>query len=229
MKQKYVIGIDVSKSKLDIAILNNQLELLQERVILNNSKSIRAFIKAVLNTYRITRGEVLICCENTGIYNRPLEVVCSELDVLLWVEHALKIKWATTDMRGKDDRKDALRIAQYAIRYNDKLIPYREATEVIKQLNILTKAREAILGQKTALENRLKEAKTHDVFEYQILSKSFKKVLNALVKSIKQTEEKIEQLIANAPEISQTKALITTIPGIGPQCAVNLIIATNNF
>lgn len=229
MKQKYVIGIDVSKSKLDIAVLNSNLELQEEKIIHNNGKAIAAFIKNILSSYKITKEELFVCCENTGIYNRPLEVVCTNLKVSLWVEHALKIKRASTDMRGKDDRKDALRIAEYAIRYQDRFIAYKEPSAIIKEINILTRSREALLGEKTALENRLKEAKTHDAFEYKMLSKSFKKVLKATVESIKEIEQKIEVLVENNAELEKNKKLMISIPGIGNQVAINLIIATNNF
>jgi len=48
---------------------------------------------------------LLVCCENTGIYNRPLEKIVSGSEVLLWVEHPIKIKKATTDLRAKITKK----------------------------------------------------------------------------------------------------------------------------
>ena len=187
------------------------------------------FLKAIVKQLRINQEELLICCENTGIYNRPLEVICTRLGITLWVEHALKIKRASTDMRGKDDKKDALRIAHYAVRYYDKMVPYQEPSDIVKELNILTKARDTMLSQKVALENHLREAKTHDSFEYEILAKAFKKSLASLSKSIKEVEKQIDILIQKDEQINQNMQLITTIPGIGNQSAINLIIATNNF
>lgn len=229
MKQKYIIGIDISKSKLDCAVLDFNYKVHYEMVIPNKQTSILSFIKDIGRLLKTSNDEFLICCENTGIYNRPLEKVCSEKEIGLWVEHALKIKKASTDMRGKDDRKDALRIAEYGIRYFDKLVLYKEPEEQIKRMNALTKARETMLGQRVGIENQLREAKSHDDFAYRVLHASFKGILKTLEKSIKSVERELEKLIKADSEINENKELLTSIPGIGNQCAIHFIIATNNF
>ena len=86
-----------------------------------------------------------------------------------------------------------------------------------------------MLGQKVAIENQLREAKSHDDFECKILSASFKKNLKTLEKSIKSVEKQLEELIRADSEINENKELLTSIPGIGNQCAIHFIIATNNF
>jgi transposase len=229
MKQKYVIGIDISKSKLDCAVIDFEYKVHYEMIIENTQKSIESFFKSMLKLLRITGDELLVCCENTGIYNRPLEKTASESEVLLWVEHPVKIKKATTDLRGKDDKKDALRIAQYAVRYRDKLIAYKEPSAVIKQMNILTKSRDSLLLQKTALENQLREAKSHDYLEFKILNESYSKVIKTFKISIKKIEDQLSKLIETQEEVKRNMDLLTSIPGIGTQCAINFIIATNNF
>lgn len=229
MKQKYVIGIDVSKSKLDCSVINTSLNLQSHSVIENTEKSISSYLKEMLQTLKINREDLLVCCENTGIYNRPLERVCIKLGISLWVEHALKIKRASTDMRGKSDRKDAFRIAEYAVRYNDRITTYSEPLHRVKEMNTLIKCRETLLAQKVAITNQLREAMSHDVFEYKILNHSYKKALKIIETSIKEVEEKIELIASGDNEISRNKELLTSIPGIGNICAVNLIVTTNNF
>ena len=229
MKQKYVIGIDVSKSKLDCTAISSTLQIQSETVIANNEKSIQSYLKEMLKVLKVKKEDILICCENTGIYNRPLERICVKSGLNLWVEHALRIKRASTDMRGKSDRKDALRIAEYGVRYNDRAIIYSEPLDHVKQMQILTKSRETLLSQKIAIHNQLREAVSHDRFEYNLLVQSYKKVLKTLEVSIKEIEEKIELLTNEDHDIRRSKELLTSIPGIGNICAVNLIVITNNF
>lgn len=229
MEQKYAIGIDISKSKLDCAIIDFKLKLESEKQIQNNQRSLETYFKAVLKGLNASQEEILVCCENTGIYNRPLELTCTKLGIKLWVEHALKIKRATTDMRGKDDKKDAQRIARYAVRYNDRLVEYKEPSNLVKEINLLTKSRNTLLSQKVAIENQIREAKTHDGFEYKILVKSYAKTLNALKRSIVEVEGKVDSLVKQDDATRQNKELLTSIPGIGSQVAINLIVATNNF
>jgi transposase len=156
-------------------------------------------------------------------------LVCSVLGITLWVEHALKIKRASIDMRGKDDKKDALRIAEYCIRYIDKLVPFKEPSKIVQEISHLSKSRETLLTQRVAIENQLKEAETHDNFEYKILSKTYRATLRTLTKSIKKIEALIETLIDQDDEIKETRNLLVSIPGIGKQCAIHLIITTDNF
>jgi transposase len=229
MKQSYVIGIDISKSKIDCAVMSFRFELIKETEIVNNDLKVKQFIKKILQELKISKSDILICCEDTGIYNRPLERVCIELGVALWVEHPLKIKRASTDMRGKNDRKDARRIAEYAVRYNDKQVLFKEPLNVVKELNVSIKIRETLIEQKVALQNQLRESKSHDKKEYDLLIQGYKQILKTLVKSIENIELKINELSKNHLEISKNIDLMTSIPGIGIQNALNILIATNNF
>ncbi|MDN3692709.1 transposase [Chryseobacterium tructae] len=79
MKQKYIIGIDISKSKLDCAVMDSEYKIQCELIIPNTEKGIASFLKDILRMLKITKEDLLICCENTGIYNRPLEKFCSKL------------------------------------------------------------------------------------------------------------------------------------------------------
>ncbi len=229
MKQKYVIGIDISKLKLDCAVVDFEFQLKSEKQIKNNQKSVETFLKALIKSLSVSKQELLVCCENTGIYNRPLELVCVQFGITLWVEHAIKIKRATVDMRGKDDKKDARSIAQYGVRYIDRMLEYKEDSALIKKIDLLTKGRNTLLGQKLAIENQLKEAKTHDSVEYKIINKAYANTVKVLKKSIKEIEIQIKSLIQEDEATKQNFELITSIPGIGDQVATNLIVTTHNF
>jgi transposase len=132
-------------------------------------------------------------------------------------------------MRGKDDRKDAIRIAEYAIRYQDKLVIYQEPSELLRKLDALLKVRESLVSHRVALENQIREAKSHDPLEYEILSTGYRVTLRTIAKSLSKIEDEIDQVIKANKEISLNVMLLTSIIGIGKQIAVTLILATNNF
>jgi len=52
-------------------------------------------------------------------------------------------------------------------------------------MNILTKSRDSLLLQKTALENQLREANSHDCFEFKILNESYLKIIKTFKTSKK--------------------------------------------
>lgn len=59
-------GIDISKLKLDVNLLNSQTLQSEHFVIDNNPKSIKEFIKLLINR-KIDVKHILFCCENTGV------------------------------------------------------------------------------------------------------------------------------------------------------------------
>jgi transposase len=229
MNQKYFVGVDISKNKIDCAVMDAHHRLLTEKELRNSDTTVKIFLASLLKKLKIQVEDLLVCCENTGIYNRPLERVCTGLGVSLWVEHPLKIKRASTDMRGKDDRKDAIRIAEYALRYQDRKVIFTEPSEIVAELNAQVKVRESLLAQKVALENQLREASSHDPDLFRTLKAGYKAILRTLTSSIKSVEVKIEELSLKDQKIAENVALIQSIPGVGLQTALSLIIATDNF
>lgn len=229
MNQKYFIGVDISKAKIDIAIMTTDFNLILERCIENKQKKIVAFIKAFQKKYKVNHDDMLICCESTGVYTNPLMLACSECNLDLWVEHALKIKRASIDMRGKSDQLDAKRITEYAVRYQDRKKLYNFPPKVMKDLDTLSKIRESLLSQKVAIQNNIREAKSHDSEKHDLLTKHFKDVLKSIVKELLKVEESIDSIITSCSETKKNVELLTSIPGIGKRNAIQTIISTNNF
>lgn len=229
MSQRYLIGVDVSKEKIDCTLINDRIELLFEKVVGNTDQKLESYLKSILKRYDIEKSELLVCCENTGIYSNPLKRVCHKLGINLWVEHALKIKRASTDMRGKTDRKDAFRIAEYAYRYQDRAVLYKPESSLVRALQHQVKIRETLTEKRVAIENQLREAKSHDKELYKALEKGYKSVAKSINAAIKKAEAEIKHLAGQDEEIRTNEALLRSIPGIGLQTALQFIIRTDNF
>jgi transposase len=229
MKQKYFIGIDISKGKLDCAVILEDYTVVSECVIANNAKKIKSFMTGLLKKHKTEFDQMLVCCESTGIYNGPLRQVCNQLNISLWEEHALKIKRASTDMRGKSDRKDAMRIAEYLVRYLDKAVLYEHPSEVLRSLDQLNKVRETLIGQKLAMQNQLGESKSFDPEGFKILSKHYKQVISQIENQLKKIEQEIQDLLNQQKDIQQRINLMKGVPGVGNQVALQVMLFTQNF
>jgi hypothetical protein len=229
MKQKYFIGIDISKQKLDLAIILSDFRIVDEQVIPNQQVKIKSFLKGFIKKHGIETENLLICVEHTGIYNSPLQRVCVELGIDLWQEHALKIKKASADLRGKSDRQDAIRIAEYAVRYQDRVILFTPPSKSIEELNTLNKTRETILAQAVAMKNQLKEAKTHDIESFKILSKIYQPIMKSIDGQLKKIAKRVSEILEENQDMKKNVELIKTIPGVGEQTAVNMLVSTQNF
>lgn len=69
MKKSYIIGVDVSKLKLDLHCYGH----FQSLVISNDSKGYKVFLKWVKKEVSKDIGSVMLVMEYTGIYTYGLE------------------------------------------------------------------------------------------------------------------------------------------------------------
>ena len=114
------IGIDVSKAHLDLALMNASGAVLGTERITNESKAIRALLKRWHKQFGVTKANALFCLEPTGHYGYLLVEELMRAGLPTWLAHPLDIKHSIGSTRGKNDRIDAQRIADYARRHHDK-------------------------------------------------------------------------------------------------------------
>src|SRR4051812_40669529 len=68
MEIKHFVGVDVSKSTLDIAVVVDARKQLHYQ-IKNTAKDIKAFLPKLLHEIKATIADTVFCMEYTGIYN----------------------------------------------------------------------------------------------------------------------------------------------------------------
>src|SRR5213592_688781 len=115
MNYEVIVGIDQLKLTIDAALLlSGKPEQLVTEQFENNAKGFKRMMKWIQKQSLYSLSDVLICTEHTGLYSYPLCVFCQENNLALWMENALQIKQSLGIQRGKNDRVDAKRIAEYA-------------------------------------------------------------------------------------------------------------------
>lgn len=235
MKNLFV-GIDFSKEKIDATIITaSGLEELSSRVSETFPTTTSGYNKLVRwvekNSLGIERNAWLFCGENTGDYCKPLCNYLYGKGLDIWIENAKCIKDAAGLRRLKSDRADAVMIAEYAMRNHDRAEIYEPLSESLSQLRELFLYRHQLVQQKCAFQVRRGEKRlTMEKSSIKTtISQSGRRMVNVLDKEIEKIEKKIEELIKVDEEINSTYELITTVPGIGMQNALCLLIFTNNF
>jgi transposase len=110
----YFVGIDVAKDTLDWAVYTQQHGIVLSTHTANSLKG----IKDALTQFKALSGwksaQSIFCMEHTGIYNAHLLEALYDSKCPIWLESSLQIKQAGGMQRGKTDKVDAQRIAQYA-------------------------------------------------------------------------------------------------------------------
>jgi transposase len=222
-----IIGIDMSKVKLDLCVRVGDI-ISQEIELSNSISELTKFFKKLLKTH--TASEVLICCEHTGHYTYPLSCVCEDLSLDLWLENAFQIKHSIGLVRGKDDKVDARRIAEYAIRFQDKSKLFCLPDKHISSLRLLLSERDLYMSDKRKYQGQLSDQERFmSKADFADKKKRLSKQLKALEANIYAIDKKIKKLIANDETLSNQHELLCSVDGVGTVTATMMIVETNAF
>ena len=228
MKKIYV-GIDISKEKCNLCYRSG-LEIVREEECSNDVKSLKKAFKTALKTIAATMEEVLVCAEYTGRYIYPLTVACQELDIYLWLDDPTRIKNSMGLTRGKNDAIDAVRIAEYAYRYNDKAVRYAVANQELVSMKNLLADREFLLIDKKRYQSQITDQKKYMApKDFKNKNSRWKKVIKSIDEQIAAIDAEIDSIIAADPVLTRQKELLKSVDGIGDRIAINMIAITGGF
>jgi transposase len=224
---QYFIGIDVSKKTLDISVLK-QKEFLFHNQIDNIPKSITSFMKQ-LKSRGIDPKHCLFCAEHTGIYNEHIQGVCTEKKLALWVEKPLQIQRSQGMTRGKNDKVDSLRIAQYCFKNQDEAILWEAPRTVLVTIRRLVTLRQNLLKSMNGIKQVINEKTFLSSEDKKLLGSACRASVSTLKKDIRRIEKQILSIVKKDQELNRLYTIITSVDAIGMQTAIEIILTTNEF
>ena len=178
---------------------------------------------------KIDLQNALFCMEYTGIYNYIFLDFLSTNNYPVWLENALAIKKSLAFQRAKSDRIDAQPIAQYACRFQDKAQRWQADRAVIGKLKALVSMRERLIKSRASIAKPLNEYKRFMPASYKMFKEGCKATLQGAAKDIKQLEKQIQELIKSDEKVKQQYTIATSLKGIGPVTACQMIISSGEF
>ena len=227
--KNYQMGIDISKEKLNIC-LKRGTETVREEEIPNTAAAVRKCVKRINKENGVAVDEMLACAEFTGRYIYPLVCACDELGLFLWMEDPTRIKNSFGVTRGKDDRVDARRIAEYAYRFSDKAVAYEMPDRTLVSLKNLLADRDTLAADRKKYEMQLHDQKGYmDPSDYARKKRSWAAVARTLDKQIALIDAEIQRLVESDEKIRHQKDLLKSVDGVGDRVAVYMIVVTMAF
>jgi transposase len=227
MKDSYFVGIDVSKETLDLSVVQGNQQVFYLRIA-NSTEGLKQFFKSCPR--EIDLKDAVFCMEHTGIYNFYAVEFLVAKKVQLWIESASKIKKSLGLLRGKSDKVDAFRIAQYAFKNRDEINLWEPPRQQVKELKRLLSMRNRCVNIKKIVQVPLKE---NAIFSSQHEARQERKMFSSTIKAIKQDlariDKTIRELIDGDQKLKQSFGLITSVEGVGTIVAANMIVLTNEF
>jgi transposase len=149
---------------------------------------------------------------------------------LVYVINPLHLKKSLGLVRGKNDRIDALRIAQFIEKNYQELKPWSCPTESIRKLKVLLTERNFRIKCKRQLISQKRDySKMKKLKLESTLSKMNKEMMDHFDKQIKLIEKQIEEIIQMDEELNQQAKLIKTVPGVGKVLSWTMLAKTEGF
>lgn len=234
--KKLFVGIDFSKEKIDVAIIFaeglTETSMRVSNEFKNSVSGYKQLVKWVEESSNETEPSLwLFCGENTGDYSKPLCNFLYGRGFDMWLENAKSIKDASGIRRLKSDRADANMIAEYAMRNYDKAIIYEPLSESLSQLRELFLYRQMVVRHRCSFQVRRGEKRLNMEKSpvKTMISQSGRHIVTELNKEIEKIDKRIAELIDSDDELAQVFNIVTSIPSIGTQNAVCLMVYTDNF
>ncbi|MDD7888334.1 IS110 family transposase [Flavivirga sp. 57AJ16] len=226
MKIKEVIGIDVSKLKLDCYDHHSGTH----EVFDNTIEGIGAMVAWGLRVSGAKKSGLFFVFEHAGLYTYQLVNVLSDTACMYAIVPGLEIKRSLGITRGKDDKVDAKRIAQYGYRMREEIEPARVNNQTLNRLKSLMSLRRKLVSQRAGHRTRLGEQlRVLNMVKDDILFEAQRRIIKSLDAEIQAIEEELNKVIKEDPDLQNLYRLVTSVKGIGPVTAVFLIVCTGGF
>lgn len=212
------VGIDISKSKLNIAFL--KAGVWQKLEIANETKSIQEWIKNLDNE------EVQVVFEATGSYGAKLLYLLHLNGKPFTMVNPSQSKGfaQVQNNQNQTDERDAVSLAEYGACM--KPAPSPVAHEQWEQLRQTRRALRQMKKYERMLGNQL-----HALEQFPFQEATAKEALVQTLATVRKYMAALEAKICDLTDAEMNKMVekIVTINGIGPVTARELVIATNGF
>jgi transposase len=207
MVEQIFVGIDVSKSSLDIALRPTG----KVWSAVNDPKGIKVLVKRIKKLQ-----PALIVLESTGGLEIPLvsELVNESLPAVVVNPRQVRDFAKATGRLAKTDSIDADVIAYFgeAIRPNPRPIKDQEARE----LDAVLARRRQIVDMLTMEKNRLKSSTKHILNDLETHIKWLKRRLQNI-------DDELQKLIKQSDVWRENDRILQSVPGVGPVLSLALL------
>ena len=229
IKFKSFTGIDISKKTFDAALLFPETSEVIHQCFKQTVEGFISFTKW-LQLHDAPLENNLICMEHTGLYTNGIIEFLIDLKANLWVEMAIKIKRSMGLHRGTDDKASSITIAEYAMRFSDRVRFWKQIDTRLSRLKNMIVQRDRIVSALTQLTVPIEEMNScNKAKEARELEKLQLPAIKGLNKAKEKIEENIQAYIKSEEKINTSIELMCSIKGIGLQTAVSLYVYTKGF
>jgi transposase len=201
------VGLDVSKDRLDVAVLGER----PEKQVDNTQEGIEKLVQ-----WMQEMEPELIVVEATGGYQRAVVEALFVAGLAVAVVNPARVRQfaRACGLLAKTDKLDAQVLAVFGQRVQPK--PYTGKSEAEKQLSALLVRRRQLEEMLKAEQNRLRTTSPS-------LKSSLEQVIACLKEQKKRLDEQIQQFLQEQQAWHEQTQILSSAPGVGPVTTATLL------
>ncbi|WPB55143.1 IS110 family transposase [Xylophilus sp. GOD-11R] len=209
------VGVDVSKAKLDAALLNEQGKY-RTKVFANTAGGCAALLDWLAAHVAGGISQVHVCMEATGTYHELLALALHDRGVLVSVANPMKVKRfiEVEGTRNKTDSADARSLARFCRMTRPEA--WEAPSKAVRELQALVARLDTLQQMRQSELNRLDVA-------HGAVQASLQEMIEVLTKSIEEVQRRIRRTIDDDPDLQRRDGLLQSIPGIGERTVAQLL------
>lgn len=205
------IGIDVAKDKLDIFIDG-------EFFVLTNNKHGYTKLKKLL------QADDVIGLEPTNVYHQALVTFLVEKDFTVQlIDPLISSRYQRLTMRKQhNDQKAAEALSELTALNKGRVVQRGDIDATLLELRRLTRARQGLIKQRSAIKNKLKRVQTEN-------DAVLKKAYTALIKDFTKQIKMIEEAMLKTSKENASIEILTSVPGVSMIFACIILAELGNI
>jgi transposase len=215
---QWVVGMDVSKDRLTVALAPNSLKAMGQKLPWRHLPNTLTGFQTLVGWLKPRGVDVHRCCvvmEDTGTYWESVAHFCVLLGMTVKVTTPRKVhRFAETlPLRGKTDSLDAQVLAYFGI-----AIPYpawKPADPCFRQLQELMRTRQSLVEYRSGLKNQLGSLRKRHT-PNRMLIQQLETLIQQLQESDQTFKKEVSALVRQHPPLKAMVEILLTIPGVGP-------------
>jgi transposase len=215
--QSPILGIDVSKRKLDLALLINGK--VKSKVV-ENSPNGYSDLHDWLTKQKADIAGLHVCMEATGVYSEPVALALQALGMKVSVVNPACVKGfgQCENIRNKNDIIDSGLLARYCAAMHPE--PWVPPPLEQRQLRAWS---DRLLALKDIRQQELNRIEAHTVAGLTELIAHVGNHVKWLDEQIKQLEKEINDHIERHPDLKRDAELMASIPGLGAATVAKIL------
>lgn len=212
----HYVGIDIGKQRLHAAWLRDPEQARSRaKAVDNTAAGHQQLLAWVAHQSQCPPGQVCFVLEATGVYHEALALYLHQAGARVCVVNPYQVKEfaRSRGIRTKTDRHDGHVLALFGCERRPP--PWQPAPPAVRHLHGLLKRIEALEEDRQRERNRLEKA-TVEAAPEPVLA-SLRAMLKALEAELARLRREVDEHIDAHPELKAQRALLTSIPGVGPK------------